>query len=457
MQDHTTEVQPNTRNVGGRAPVPWRTVVEPTEHPYRQVLYIAGAAASTLPGVVLAATGFHPEQPGARVLGAVLFGIAIVGAAFLVAWAAEVIQLDISAGLALALLAFIAVLPEYAVDFVFTWKAGQDPDRYASLALANMTGANQLLIGLGWPLVVFVGTWKIRKLLGRDGRTPGGSTAHKIALDPTQAIDISFLTLASLYAVTLPFRSSLTLFDAAVLVTIYVAYVFRLARAPAEEPHLIGPPALIGSLPTAKRRVVNLIMFAAAATVILLVAEPFADALVGIGETFGISEFLLVKWLAPLASEAPELLVAMLFAWKLSPEIGLGALVSSKVNQWTLLVGTLPIVFAISSSSFNGLPLGIQQRDELLVTAAQSIFAIAVLASLTMGRTEASVMLALFVAQLASSGILPERYAAPGRIAVGVIFLLAAAWVLRGRFQGLRAVVSSGLRKPYEELARDRG
>jgi cation:H+ antiporter len=55
---------------------------------------------------------------------ALLFGLAIVGSAFLLSWAAEVAQIDIAAGLALALLALIAVLPEYAVDFVFAWKAG---------------------------------------------------------------------------------------------------------------------------------------------------------------------------------------------------------------------------------------------------------------------------------------------------------------------------------------------
>ena len=55
---------------------------------------------------------------------ALLFGLAIVGAAFILSWAAEVAQLDISAGLAIAVLAFIAVLPEYAVDIVFAWKGG---------------------------------------------------------------------------------------------------------------------------------------------------------------------------------------------------------------------------------------------------------------------------------------------------------------------------------------------
>ena len=84
---------------------------------------------------------------------------------------------------------------------------------------------------------------------------------------------------------------------------------------------------------------------------ILLVAEHFAEALVETGESFGISEFLLVQWLAPLASEAPELLVAGLYAWRLNTNAGLGTLVSSKVNQWTLLVGTLPIAFAIASGA----------------------------------------------------------------------------------------------------------
>ena len=53
-----------------------------------------------------------------------IFGLAIVGAAFAISWAAETAQLDISAGLAIAILALIAVLPEYAVDFVFTADGG---------------------------------------------------------------------------------------------------------------------------------------------------------------------------------------------------------------------------------------------------------------------------------------------------------------------------------------------
>src|SRR3954464_9645465 len=127
---------------------------------------------------------------------AVLFGLAIVGAAFLLSWAAEVAQLDIAAGLALALLALIAVLPEYAVDFVFAWKGGHAVAAYGaacpsgepglaspcSLALANMTGANRLLIGIGWSSLVFIAWYRSRR--GTDGwRAPRGTRGGAAAPD----------------------------------------------------------------------------------------------------------------------------------------------------------------------------------------------------------------------------------------------------------------------------------
>src|SRR5207302_3424382 len=122
---------------------------------------------------------------------------------------------------------------------------------------------------------------------------------------------------------------------------------------------------------TPRRRAAVVAMLVFSAGVILLCAERFAEALVGTGAELGISEFLLVQWLAPLASEAPELLVAGLYAYRLNSNAGLATLVSAKVNQWTLLIGTLPVVFAITSASHHGLPIDAAQREELLLTAAQ--------------------------------------------------------------------------------------
>ena len=90
-------------------------------HPRRAKVSIAIAVLLGVPAIVLRAANPELSHP----LEALLYGMAIVGAAFLLSWAAEVAQLDISAGLAIAILALIAVLPEYAVDFVFARKGGE--------------------------------------------------------------------------------------------------------------------------------------------------------------------------------------------------------------------------------------------------------------------------------------------------------------------------------------------
>jgi len=434
----------------------------PQLDPRRQILFIGLALALTLPGVFLRLTGTHPDP----ILGAILYGLAIVGAAFILSWAAEVIQLDIAAGLALALLALIAILPEYAVDFVFTAKAGQEfaetgqASQYGPLALANMTGGNQLLIGLGWPLVILIGTWRVRKS-GARPEDAEGTTATEIYLTRGQSVDIAYLTIASVYGLTLFLKETLTLFDAVVLVAIYALYLRRLSGAPPSQPHLVGPSAYIGSFPKRTRRIINYAGFVVAAAVILLCAEPFAESIIELGAAIGVSEFLLVKWIAPTASEAPELLVATLFAWRLASRTGLGALISSKVNQWTLLVGTLPIVFSIFAGMLVGLPLDTVQRVELFVTAAQSVFAVAIVASRSVSRREAWVMLGLFIAQLAESGLaelghISEEMSANARIGVGIVFLIAAAWVLRKDFRAFLTNVNDGLRTPWDELAHER-
>lgn len=427
-------------------------------HPARQIALMALALIVTLPGVYLSLSDTHVDP----VLAAFLFGMGIVGAAFILIWAAEIIQLDVGAGLALAFLALIAVLPEYAVDFVFTAKAGTEyletgqASRWGPLALANMTGANQLLIGFGWPLVILLGTWRVKKSRKSPAEVEG-ATATTVYLTRPQSVDIAYLAIASLYGLTLFLKDTLTLFDAVILVGIYVAYMIRLSGASASEPHLVGPSAYVGAMPKTRRRVLNYIGFVVAALVIIAVAEPFATSLIELGEAVGVSEFLLVKWLAPLASEAPELLIASLFAWRLAARTGIGALISSKVNQWTLLVGTLPIVFAIFAREFVGLPLNRVQQIELWVTAAQSVFAVAIIAGRSMSRKEAWAMLALFGAQLGESylaeiGVISEAVSEQVRIGVGVVFLIAALWVLRKDFKVFGRVLRDGFRASWSEL-----
>jgi cation:H+ antiporter len=193
-------------------------------------------------------------------------------------------------------------------------------------------------------------------------------------------------------------------------------------------------------------------MFLFAGGVILLVAEHFAEALVATGAALNISEFLLVQWLAPLASEAPELLVASLYAWRLNTNAGLGTLVSSKVNQWTLLVGTLPLVFAIASDSTHGLPVEPRQREELLLTAAQSVFAVATLASLSINLREAIGLFGLFWTQFILGAIVPAEHHGLEMIVVSVAYLLLAAVLVFRDRQRIPALVRDGFRTSHLEL-----
>jgi cation:H+ antiporter len=421
--------------------------VDTGDHRLRRLTPIVLALLATIPGVMLRASGAELEPA----LAAVLFGVGVVGAAFLLAWAAEALQVDVSQGLALALLALIAVLPEYVVDFVFTWKAGDDPRQYAPLALANMTGGNRLLIGVGWSLVVLLAAWKIRRTARQEGFD--GEVDTEIRLERAHSIEIAFLIVATVYSLTLPLKRTLSPVDAVVLITLFVLYLVRITRAPSEDPDLVGPARVIGELPTRRRRIVTTVTLVFAAAVIFACAEPFADSLVHTGQRFGISTFVLVQWLAPLASESPELVVAAVFAWRLNTNAALGALVSSKVNQWTLLVGSLPLVFAISSGGFHGLPLDTLQREELFLTAAQSAFAIAILANRSISVREASWLLGLFFSQFVLGAVLPHDLRSLERIGVGTVYLAAALVIFIRQRAAFGRLLRDGFRTPVRDLA----
>jgi len=312
-------------------------------------------------------------------------GVAIFGAAFLLSWAAELSQKDIPQALAIALLALIAVLPEYAVDMYFAWSAGKDP-KYTAFATANMTGANRLLIGVGWAAVVITYWLKSGK--------------KAVELEPSHKIELFYLALATLYSFLIPLKGQLDLIDAVALIMIFVFYMRAASKAEHVEPELEGPAAMIESCGTRPRRAWTVSFFLLSGFTIFTAAEPFAEGLLATGRTFGIEEFILVQWLAPLASESPEFIVAILFALKGQPGTSMGALLSSKVNQWTLLIGMLPIVYAVSAESAGGMHMDARQVEEMFLTAAQSIFAVAVLANLSFSLLEALIVFVLFWTQL---------------------------------------------------------
>jgi cation:H+ antiporter len=205
--------------------------------------------------------------------------------------------------------------------------------------------------------------------------------------------------------------------------SLFAGYLYIAAKSPPHhDKEFVGPAAAIGALPRFWRRATVLAIFAYAAVVIFAAAEPFAEALVETGESLGIDEFILVQWVAPLASESPEFILAALLAMRGRYDAGMTILISSKVNQWTLLIGSLPLAYAISGGTTAPLDFDARQSEEIFLTSGQSLFAVAILVSLSMSRWEAGVLFGLFMAQFAFTQ-------GDVRVAFGVMYCVIALGV----------------------------
>src|SRR6056297_1880720 len=198
---------------------------------------ISAALVLTLPWVaVWGATDLLPQfAPAAlRTLPTlwtvVVTGLAVLGASFLLAWAAETAEKDVPRAFAIAVLAVLAVAPEYAVDALYAWNAGVHAGtargvEAGNLAVANMTGANRILIGIGWAgialFTVFrAGSGDDPAVANRDG-----FLADAVTLDRDIGLEIVFLFLATLWAFLVPLGGGIDILDMAFLVGLYVAYI----------------------------------------------------------------------------------------------------------------------------------------------------------------------------------------------------------------------------------------
>ena len=177
----------------------------------------------------------------------------------------------------------MGVLPEYAVDLHFAWAAGKDIS-YAPYAIANMTGANRLLIGVGWAAVVFVECARRR------------STSVQLA--PRQRLEIRFLIWATLYSFLIPIDGRIDLYDGAILIALFLFYVASAMRGEVGDDRVLeGPAALIDTeFSDRGRRIWATLLFVFAGLAIFLSAEPFAESLVDLGRSHDIDEFRIKVW-----------------------------------------------------------------------------------------------------------------------------------------------------------------
>ncbi len=333
-------------------------------------------------------------------------GLAILGASFLLAWAAETAEKDVPRAFAIAVLAVLAVAPEYAVDALYAWDAGQfagTPEgvEAGNLAVANMTGANRILIGIGWAGITLFTIYRSKSMMDTAVERNEGFLADTVIIDRDIALEITFLLLATLWAFLVPLSGGIDALDMLVLVGIYVAYIVVVLRGdvdPAEE-H-VGVPNYLQAFPKPKRVTTVILLFGYSGLLIFTAVEVFAHGLEVLGTAVGVPSFFMIQWIAPLASESPELIVVIYLVNKARSTAGFNALISSKLNQWTLLIGTLVVVYSIALGRYGQLGFDAKQAAEIWITAAQSLFAIAILVNFRISGREAVALLGLFLSQV---------------------------------------------------------
>lgn len=339
----------------------------------------------------------------------------ILFASIVITWGAESAQFFLAQGFALAILAWMQTLPEFAVEALLAWK------QQTNLLLAGLTGALRLLTGLAWPMIYLTAAVVFRRETGQPLR--------RIVLAEHQSVEVAGLFTPLLYALFIWWKGTLAVYDACALTAIYAAYLVLLTKLPPEEregmDELESIPKRIVLAPRMTRTLSILGCFALGGAIIYFTAEPFLGSLVALALAMGIPSFSVIQWLAPVISEFPELLSTFYFARKGGKaSIALMNITSSNINQWTLLVAVLPIAFSLGHHSLAIITFTAEQKTELLLTIAQNVLGFMFLLNMKLSWWEALAMFCLFSLQF----ILPEIAGQHSRQWITItLFVLAAA------------------------------
>jgi len=334
----------------------------------------------------------------------------MLASAFIIAWGAEVAQFFMSQGLALAILAWLQILPEFAVEADIAWR-----QNIANMT-ANFTGSIRLLVGLGWPMIFLVASLAHRRVTGE--------WLSEIVLEPDHCVEVVGLLVPILYFAFVWWKASLTVFDGVILVVLYLAYLLVVNRMPPkdheEAEELDAVPRTVMRLRPGLRGTAVVTMFVGGGLVLYLVAHPFVDSLMSLAVTAGISEYVFIQWVAPFLSEFPEFLSS--FRWARTVRhapMALMNVVSSNINQWTVLAGMIPVVYSISLGHLAPIPFDGRHRHEILLTLLQSLLGIVLLMNMRYSWWEAVVLFVLWFVQ----------FCVPS-LRLGVIYVYAVLIVL---------------------------
>lgn len=352
----------------------------------------------------LALTWVTITREGARATSALWTFPAVIFSAMLIAWAAESAQYLISQGLSLAILAWLQTLPEFAIEGVIAWSAGKDPSQI-HLVTANFTGAIRLLPGLGWPLIFFT-AFIFHKL-------KTGKNLNCIELEKEHCVEVMSLLPPIIYFIVIFLKETFSVIDSLVLIVFYCLYLYSLNRIPPQESERIDelepiPKAILRCRPVVRNSII-IGLFITGGAGILIVAVPFLESMLALALTLGVSEFVFVQWVAPFLSEFPEKVSAFYWARRVKKApVALMNMVSSNINEWTMLAAMIPIIFSFSSGGISAIHFDQFQLVEILLTIVQSLLAFLLLINMRFSWYEAVVLFVLWAIQLIVPSIREE-------------------------------------------------
>lgn len=380
---------------------------------------------------ILAMAAVKEGGAGATWLSALWTFPSVLVSAMLIAWGAEAAQFIFSQGLALAILAWLQTLPEFAVEAAIALEASRDPQKI-HLVTANFTGSLRLLTGLGWPMIYAVASIFNRR---KNKRPLGG-----ITLEKEHCVEVVGLIVSILYFVVIYIKGTLTIVDSAVLIVIYIAYLFVLQRIPAKSEEEIEEleyiPKKILSFSKPVRNIIIFSLFLAGGIILYFVAHPFLESMLAVAMTMGVSQFVFVQWVSPFLSEFPEKVSA--FHWarqvKKSP-MALMNMVSSNINQWTMLVAMIPLVYSYGTGSISEIHFDAHQKEEILLTLAQAAVGFVLLLNMDFAWYEAVGLFVLWFVQF----VQPHW-----RVEITYVYFIWVAIELLRVFFGTRKFVAIG-------------
>ena len=340
----------------------------------------------------------------------------IIFAAVLIGYGAEVLELILPSGVAIAIVALLQISPEFFVEWATVKKAAFDPE-FLHNAMANLYGANKLLVGFGPPLVFFVYYF-----------FSPAKKANYISLHKIKSYSIFVMIFAVMYNMIIYLKNSLMWYDSIALISIYLGSVYFIghmelrynklkeaqgAAAVEEGPKiedsavekLIHKFVLAGEKVIAYRAyIMSFALLATGGALLVGFAEEFLECLLHASAAAGISTFIFIGYVAPFMSEFPEKTVAIGYAMKGHEDTAMINFLSSILAQLTLLTAMVPLAYSYYKGFLTGIVFDPIQSQELLLVISMMLFSLMLFLDLKFTIRETILALGLFIWQF----IFPE-------------------------------------------------